>query len=239
MIPYLQTAAAFCSGWVWRAWDTWVFGRGFPAKCPKLKRKSIKRRQAAVHVRACARVMTQAVRRIMAKDKNERRNQKHFKQTPVWHKKHDTRCWATTIKLYQFMLTAEYDGRCRAHDAEERPVNWICFRSAHFFYHKVTGFKKKEKNLTKTLRKKKKNKKIMVKLKRIMRDERRWRRRRRRTTTFDQTRVRVENRKIQRGYIVWERARVCEWVRAASVRRYAFADDKNLRDYVHGQLRNQ
>jgi len=26
------------------------------------------------------------------------------------------------------MLTAEYDGRCRAHDAEERPVNRICFR---------------------------------------------------------------------------------------------------------------
>lgn len=30
------------------------------------------------------------------------------------------------------MLTAEYDSRCRAHDAEERPVNWICFRGAHF-----------------------------------------------------------------------------------------------------------
>lgn len=29
------------------------------------------------------------------------------------------------------MLTAEYDGRCRAHDAEERPVNRICFCQAH------------------------------------------------------------------------------------------------------------
>jgi len=30
------------------------------------------------------------------------------------------------------MLTAEYDGRCRAHDAEERAVDWICVRVAHF-----------------------------------------------------------------------------------------------------------
>lgn len=29
-----------------------------------------------------------------------------------------------TASVYS-MLTAEYDGRCRAHDAEERAVNWI------------------------------------------------------------------------------------------------------------------
>jgi hypothetical protein len=42
------------------------------------------------------------------------------------------------------MLTAKYDGRCRAHDAEERPVNWVCFRSAHFSVTKSRALKKRK-----------------------------------------------------------------------------------------------
>lgn len=62
-IPFKPTAAANCCGWVWRAWETRVFSSGFPAKRPALKRKSIERRRAAVHVIACARVKPRAVRR--------------------------------------------------------------------------------------------------------------------------------------------------------------------------------
>lgn len=45
---------------------------------------------------------------------------------------HKNRCTIIIIIIVQYTLTAEYDGRCRAHDAEERAVNWISVRAAHF-----------------------------------------------------------------------------------------------------------
>lgn len=87
-------------------------------------------------------------------------------------------CTVACARVYdrRCMLTAEYDGRCRAHDAEERRVNRVFSRGGgggtHFFYHNLIT--------TLTIINTNRPSAVCKSLKRKTTDGREWRTRRRR-----------------------------------------------------------